>query len=241
MPIQWGEYFSGLGQGMLDRMAGSMWDSMWGGITTGNWGGGTSKERKNQIHDIRTLRRREYQDMVHSLTEAGLNPVLALGASPGHATAQQVHSPTVYQGGIGGAPYASAAAKAREAGVKEDTAPSIIGRNRAQTGMIGVQTENALYDRANIIQQFKLDKATIDQIRQNTKTAAALEALHRQDAITKGASAREIDEKVRQYQNFGLPGQSWEGILRQIMTHPGTADSAKKLAETLGLVLDWSN
>ena len=77
------------------------------GLTTGNWGG-TSKERKNLIHDQRFLRRREYQDMVHSLRQAGLNPMLAVGTSPGHSAAQQVQQSQGYGGdGSGGTAVAA--------------------------------------------------------------------------------------------------------------------------------------
>lgn len=199
------------------------------GMLTGNWGG-TSKERKNQIHDIRTLRRREYQDMVHSLQKAGLNPVLAVGATPGHASAQPVaglgnfNMPT--SGGSAGA--GSAMAANRAAGVAESKAPSEVRKNmQAATAIqLGIP---------NILQQWEINQATIDQIRQNTRTGAALELLHGQDAINKGASARELDERVRQYQQFGMPGQSWEGIVRQAVTGKGGAigNSARALLDAI--------
>lgn len=223
MPLDWGSYASGIGQGILDRMAGSAWDSFWGGITTGNWGGGTSKERKNQIHDIRTLRRREYQDMVHSLTEAGLNPVLAVGASPGHATAQLVSSPTKYQGGVGGAAYSSAGAMHRQAGVSESKAPIEIESIKTNTG-------NAMLDRANILQKFDLDQATIDRIREETKTQRALQELYSADAINKGASADKLQKDIEMLDKYGPPGASIMRALLGEAGKPSHVASAKDFA-----------
>lgn len=194
-----GEGFRGVGMGLL----------------TGNWGG-TSKERKNVIHDIRTLRRREYQDLVHSLTKAGLNPMLAIGASPGHATAQQVYNNQLYRSGatpsagVGGAIAAN-----RQSGVAEGKAPSEKAKNEAGAALANQQATATQLGIPNILQQWDLNQATIDKIRQDTKTGVSLESLYRQDAITKGASAREIDEKIRQYKTFGLPGQSAAGFARQ--------------------------
>lgn len=210
----------GAGGALLDRIGGSAWDSLWGGITTGNWGG-TSKERKNQIHDIRTLRRREYQDMVHSLTQAGLNPVLAVGASPGHATAQQVQTQLASHGGLGTAGISSAKAQNRQAGVAEGKAPSEIGLNEGKTGLLGAQEQNAFAQLANIILQPDLTQANIDNIRQGTRTALALEELNKQKAIAAGASARELDKRVEQYDKFGLPGTSMHSLISQGVGNSG--------------------
>jgi len=121
------------GRGLLDRIGAGMWDSLWGGITSGNWGG-TSKERKNQIHDIRTLRRREYQDMVHSLKEAGLNPLLAVGASPGHASASTIPAVVAGGGSLNTPAHSAASAAHRKAGVAEGKAPSEIDGDKVAAG-----------------------------------------------------------------------------------------------------------
>lgn len=47
--------------------------------------------QQDYAEQVRHLRRREYQDMVYSMTKAGLNPMLATGATPGHATPMSVN------------------------------------------------------------------------------------------------------------------------------------------------------
>jgi len=45
------------------------------------------KQRGDYASQVRHLRRREYQDMMFSMKQAGLNPILASGAQPGHSAA----------------------------------------------------------------------------------------------------------------------------------------------------------
>jgi len=208
----------GAGIGLGTQQAGNALNWGFQGITSGNWGG-TSKERKNQIHDIRTLRRKEYQDMVHSLKKAGLNPILAVGASPGHATAQQVQQPQWDTSGGGtGANYASAMASARQAKVAEDKVPSEIGKNLGSTNLMGTQAGNLMLGRAGLLQQYELNELEMKNKSQNTATAALLGEVYKAEAIHKGASAREIEQRMREINQYGLPGQTWEGLIRNRLT-----------------------
>jgi len=177
-----------------------------------------SKSRKNQIHDIRTLRRREYQDMVHSLKEAGLNPILATGASPGHASAQML-APNLGSQSSGGN-VGSAYAAHRQAGVAEAKAPSEIDSTKTNTA-------NAMIGRAGLLQQYEMNQLEMDSKRQNTETAYLLGEVYKQDAIGKGASAREIEQRMEQIEKFGLPGQSAAGFMRQLFTDPANQSTAK--------------
>lgn len=183
------------------------------GITTGNWGG-TSKERKNQIHDIRTLRRREYQDMVHSLKAAGLNPILATGATPGHASAQQVQTQMGTHAGMA-TDVASSAARLSQAATTAKKAPSEI--ESTQMG-----TMNALFQRANILQQY-------DAVKQDIATSRAQELMYGQEAIHKGASADKINQEIRNINRYGPTGRTTADVIRNIFVPDDPKATAKAL------------
>lgn len=185
-----------------------------------------SKARKNQIHDIRTLRRREYQDMVHSLTQAGLNPILAVGASPGHASAQMLPPDLGSTGSSGG--VGSAYAAHRTAGVAEKRVGSEIGKNEAAAGLANVQGTATQLGIPNILQQWDLNSATIDRIKQDSKTGLALQHVYEQDAIHKGASADKLRKDIEMLDKFGPPGQTLEGMLRAYFPGPDKTTSTAK-------------
>lgn len=177
-------------------------------------GGATAKERKNYVTDTRKLRKTQYQDLVFSLTEAGLNPILAVGASPGGPGGA---TSTSYAGHGTSGGVASAAAANRQAGVAEKTSDSKISEALANAGLRRELAGNAVAERTNILQKFTLDQATIDNIRQNTRTALALQNKHEQDAIKAGASAQKLHKDIEMLDRYGPPGQSWEGVLRQLL------------------------
>jgi len=214
--------------GLAGQMGGAAGNWFSQGLFTGNWGG-TSDERKNVVTDTRKLRKTAYQDMVFSLKEAGLNPMLAVGASPGYSAAPQVAQPQ-YQGNPG---FNQSVNSARQVGVAEGKMPSEIKENEAGAALKDQNRIVAQLGIPSLLQQFELNQATIDKVRNDTAVQKLLGEVYRADAIMKGASAREIDQRIGQIDKFGLPGQSWEGILRQLLTDETTENSAKSWWDTI--------
>jgi len=181
-----------------------------------------NKARDQYASQVRHLRRREYQDMVFSLKQAGLNPALAYGASPGHSGAYHAQVPT----GSGSAGVGSAMAANRQAAVAEKKAPSEIE-------LTGTHSQNLKLQRAGILQEFDKNKAWVDNMLQNTATAKALQSKYEQDAISGGASARKIEAEREALEKYGPPGASFEGMIREWLTDKdGPAAKAENIFES---------
>lgn len=101
-----------------------------------------SKQRANYASQVRHLRRREYQDMMFSMRKAGLNPMLASGATPGHSAAMQGTLP----GGTGGAGVGTAMAALKQAETAEKTGQTTRDK-------IAQETTNAQYTQAVLNEQ----------------------------------------------------------------------------------------
>jgi len=176
-------------------------------------GGATSKERKNYITDTRKLRKQEYQDMMYSMRKAGLNPILASGATPGHSAAMTSSS----MSHAGSAGVGSAMAAHRQAGVAEKKSDSEIGLNSAKTEREKTEAVNSLFGRANILQQYDETKARIENINQATYTSAVDARLKEK----KGNLTDAETDKIRQEAGFltetGGYGKDLEGGLMQFL------------------------
>lgn len=149
-----------------------------------------NKSANRYAAKVRHLRRREYQDMVFSMKQAGLNPMLASGATPGHSAPSVAPTPNMSSGGIGSAYAAGKHAEAsnRQAGVAEAKMP-------AERSLLEVQAQNTLYQRANILQQYDDVKARIANQESATalNNASTLKVLAEKGFIDKN-SAKTVQE-----------------------------------------------
>lgn len=191
---------------MFNQFAGMGMNTLFGGLTTGNWGG-TSKERKNQIHDIRTLRRREYQDMMHSMREAGLNPILASGATPGHSAAAAI--PTqIQQGDL---------AAHRKAGIGEGKMESEVELTTAKQALTEQERINTVLGRAGILKQYERAIAEIENIQQQTYTNAVQARLLEKKGNLTDAETNRLKAQQPMLEQTGGYGADPAGIIRQFL------------------------
>lgn len=200
--------------------------TLWSGITTGNWGG-TSKERKNFIHDTRTLRRREYQDMMYSMRKAGLNPILASGATPGHSAASMIPTQMANLAGV-----SSAGAAHRQAGVAEEKVPSEIGYNSARTAHEREKMFNTVYGRATLLQQYDMVKAQIKQVQQQTYNSALDAKLKTKAAEKLGVEIDNLKMGKEALRETGGYAPNLEGMMMKFLMP--WANSAMDAARTGG-------
>lgn len=189
---------------------------------------------------VRELRRSEYQDMVHSLKQAGLNPMLAMGATPGHSAAFMMQQGNANLGSTL-AGLNSADAAGRQAGVAEKKADPEIDKIREEARRTKGLITNDQWARATM-------DANIKRTNQETLTSAAQMALFNAKALESGASAKQIAAQEANLR-ADLPniqsgfGAGWQrGALRELGTErffkksPGEhgADAAEKVRENLG-------
>jgi len=173
------------------------WGAAVGGIVQGlgkysQWGL-NNKTAKTYATSVRHLRRREYQDMVFSMKQAGLNPILATGATPGHSQPWAAAAPDM---NLAAGIDAGTRLGKQKSEIKSNESTAAI--NTAKAATEAVQKDNALYQRANILQQYDQVKADIGKTNQETLESATRQSLYEAQAIKDGASAKEIDTRRKQ-------------------------------------------
>ncbi|WNK13331.1 MAG: DNA pilot protein [Microvirus sp.] len=162
--------------------------------TAFNWGL-ANKSANRYASKVRHLRRREYQDMMFSMKKAGLNPMLASGATPGHSAMQMA---PVIQGQL---PHASISG-ARQAETAASKAPSEIGKNIEQTSLANTEKGNLMAGAPNIPLQGDVMRS---QVANNN--AAAASALKQAGLIEANeAQTRKLTEKIQQEINATTGG-----------------------------------
>jgi len=197
--------------------------------------------RDDYASQVRHLRRRVYQDMVHSMKEAGLNPILAAGASPIMGSAmQQGGASAMTNLGIGSALAANQQADAaeRQADVAAVKAPSEVGlnvmkkyemaamldynsaltaRTKAETLLRQQEAGNAAVQRAMWIAEAQKDGASAAQLRDLLNIQAG-DPRHIVGRMVN--SARDTD---RELGGWGGLFQSFETTVRDAVRNAGKA------------------
>jgi len=141
---------------------------------------------------VRELRRTAYQDMMHSMREAGLNPLLAAGASPGNSAGYMIRTGS----GTGLAAYQQAQASTSQAETAEATGKS----QRKAYSATAAKDAAAEW---NLIEQTETQRS---QQALNAKLAQRADA----EMNLLQNSAKEASERTRaiQYENVGREAAS---------------------------------
>lgn len=227
--MAWPAFLAGMGSSAGGAFAGDLVGNLFTmGQSAFNWGLG-NKSADQYKSSVRHLRRREYQDMMFSMKKAGLNPILASGATPGHSASAMVGQGS----GVGGQGLGSAVAANRQAGVSEKKAPSEIEKALNEAARTKGLITNDQWQRA-------LTDANIKNTNQGTLTGAAQADLYRQQAIKEGASAKEIAAREQNLRadlpniQSGFGAGTARGIIRELERHGVTPTTVRKFLESAG-------
>lgn len=173
------------------------------------------KQRDAYASQVRHLRRREYQDMVFSMKQAGLNPMLATGATPGHSAAMQGTPGSSTGGaGIGTAFAANRQAKVAERGVKIDElkAPNEIATEYMRRFDIASQMAQRGANIDLTSATTAKTKAETDLALQQSGTAAIHRALMERQAEREGVTARKLKAEAFQIEKgYNIPPWNYPG------------------------------
>jgi len=180
---------------------------------------------------VRYLRRREYQDMMYSMRKAGLNPILAAGATPGHSAAYQYQPKAMDTAG--------GTAKFAEASLADPKARELVARKNKELEDAGVSAAQAAVLRetpANVRADTDLKRASADKASQDTATSAAQEIRTLKDAGLLEMTAKEVEarlegiraDNIARNQDAGIYSGTEGTILRRINAWSGAIQGVDK-------------
>lgn len=191
-----------------------------------------NKQRQQYISSVRHLRRREYQDMMFSMKEAGLNPILASGATPGHSAAFTAavnqQSPGVDVAGAV-SKVLSAKAQSKQADVAESVGLSGNELRSAQREGIGQSIALGRAQTAKTLAETELAL-------QESGTAAIRRILMQRQAEHYGASARAMNADIPNISSglkYGIQGQIGRGLRNFFGDSTAPPQSAAQLLEVM--------
>lgn len=187
--------------GYIPAIGGGILSDLTGGAIS--WGL-ANKSANRYKSSVRHLRRREYQDMMFSMKKAGLNPMLASGATPGHSASQMVQAPHFDLSGAGtNASNAmsladQAKSKSRETKIKEDKKPAEVEliESTTEANRRGAELTDAKIDtEAETQENLKAQRALLREQKINAETVER-ERL-KTEAAHSAAGIKQIDATVR--------------------------------------------
>lgn len=194
---------------------------------------------KMQYDMTRKLRRREYQDMMHSMKSAGLNPMLAMGATPGHSAAPSVDTggATDLQGNVASAQESSRRSnlnKAEKSLLESQTAQTDALRDKA---IAEKETAEATRDATvyNIFSQGDRNYVESDFLRgpQTARTQAETDAARKGIERTQSDIDLNVQRGLTEASTRTLQGiQGWESVARSWATAAQTRLAQAQTGET---------
>jgi len=202
----------------IGEILGGLGTSLFGKAVDFGFGAASNAMYEKQV---RELRRTAYQDMMHSMKAAGLNPVLAAGASPGGASAAQIATGmTDAAGAIANVSTAKAAQE--QAQTTEETRPEQITKLK--------------WEQDRLMEEVSNRHRTNENIEADTKYKQALEMKALKEAGLLDVTARDVGARAdaTEYENKKREqdAEIYEGIegaiLRRIEAYTGAVLGGRK-------------
>jgi len=202
----------------IGEILGGLGTSLFGKAVDFGFGAASNAMYEQQV---RELRRTAYQDMMHSMKAAGLNPVLAAGASPGGASAAQIAT--------GMTDAAGAIANVSTAKAAQEQAQTTKETRLEQVNKLKWEQDRLMEEVAN-------RHRTNENIEADTKYKQALEMKALKEAGLLDVTARDVGARAdaTEYENKKREqdAEIYEGIegaiLRRIEAYTGAVLGGRK-------------
>lgn len=215
--MAWGSLFGGL-IGAGGNSLSTMWQTIAG-----------FKNADRQKSAIRHLRRREYQDMVFSMRRAGLNPMLATGATPGHSAVSAIP--------VASSDLGNALSKGMQAASTAKDVDRKVSLTPYEKAILKAEEDLRIVEKGGALVTAERTAAERDKIRADIENIPRMGALLEAQAIQQGASAKELqarEEQIRKDMSGRIGGnitQDPVGYVGGIVEKSINSSSAQELRD----------